>query len=764
MIKYKKISCTAAVFMLSVIMVSLLSGFHTDAFLTDDNRTQWYPVIERAYGDFLSTGKMPVYDFFQFKGMPIIEEGYYGITNPLMLIAYLLVSVLPVNFSCITMYIVLEVAIGNCFFFWLCHSLRSNLVSSGLLTAAYSVMASFYSFSYWYYVFNNYMFIPMLLYVFLKTRKSRTAYFGCGVVLAAEILMGNIQYVFYHYIIFGLMCLTYLIMKKKEYIVICISNLTCAVVLSSPFLIMAVSLSGGFNTNGFNSMSLDSYDLFIGSVLPTGILSFFSIPKELFAFSICMGRFDRTWLYNGGIAIIWVVVMVYGVKSIFGSGGIYGRLKKSDLYHEKSLKKIALAFKRFICAKYSKLFIHKDGNYIFMNGIAVCLLFFILFVMNLFVAKILGAVPIINHFRYLFKCIFVIQPLTAVITASVMPEIKGTLRKYAVTFCALFTVVGIVNNVGTMWTVPQLYTEVDMPSVEEQKAYSDNLKTEYMPDLDRYRNIVLHKNISSINPTSFRIYKGYLRNYATTAGVFSIAGYEMSISDDRLSQIKTIYPVDSKKGIVKMFGIGEESDFWKNAVKNAQKLKKSMAANGVKYILVQKDEGNETFKLYTNKGWELATPYIPNSHDEDLTSEILETLQSIGVIKIEGVRSLDDEFNIIVLKNPVGICTDGANDLPVSAERMDLVTFEANGSDTYTLSFAYDAGIIAYTADDGKHLDTSCDKNGNIIINASGVDSGKICLGYKKNIYIVAFIFEVVISVFLIITLILIGKKGRSEK
>ena len=79
----------AAVLLLSLLLLWIWTGFEEEAFLIDDNRTQWYPVMEKAYEDVLE-GKIYYYDFYQMKGMSIAEQGYYGIMNPFMLLSYCL--------------------------------------------------------------------------------------------------------------------------------------------------------------------------------------------------------------------------------------------------------------------------------------------------------------------------------------------------------------------------------------------------------------------------------------------------------------------------------------------------------------------------------------------------------------------------------------------------------------------------------------------------------------------------------------------------
>lgn len=43
----------AAVLLLSLLLLWIWTGFEEEAFLIDDNRTQWYPVMEKAYEDVL---------------------------------------------------------------------------------------------------------------------------------------------------------------------------------------------------------------------------------------------------------------------------------------------------------------------------------------------------------------------------------------------------------------------------------------------------------------------------------------------------------------------------------------------------------------------------------------------------------------------------------------------------------------------------------------------------------------------------------------
>ena len=106
------------VLLASVMYVMLLAGGNPEAFLIDDNRTQWYPVMERAYEDFWTTGRIYCYDFYQMKGMSVAEQGYYGVMNPFILLSYTAAKLLPGKIDTITFYIGLIVVLGNLFLYF----------------------------------------------------------------------------------------------------------------------------------------------------------------------------------------------------------------------------------------------------------------------------------------------------------------------------------------------------------------------------------------------------------------------------------------------------------------------------------------------------------------------------------------------------------------------------------------------------------------------------------------------------------------------
>ena len=201
----KKAAPYAGIFVFSILLFLLWGGFDPEMCIVDDNRTQWFPVMEHAYNDFFTSGRISVYDFFQFKGFSVAEQGYYSVMNPLMLLCYVLTHYTPIPLKALTLYTALLFSVGNICFYALCRELKCRLAEALLLTGGYCGISAFTAFFFWYYVYNNYFCIPLLILIFLRGRGKKWEYCGCGLLLAFEIMLGNVQYTFYHYMIFGIL-------------------------------------------------------------------------------------------------------------------------------------------------------------------------------------------------------------------------------------------------------------------------------------------------------------------------------------------------------------------------------------------------------------------------------------------------------------------------------------------------------------------------------------------------------------------------------
>ena len=76
------------IFFYSIVVFCILLAKNVDSFYSDDNAMQWGPVARPAFDRLFETGRIPYWDFYQYKGIDIFSSGYYGLTNPFMYISY----------------------------------------------------------------------------------------------------------------------------------------------------------------------------------------------------------------------------------------------------------------------------------------------------------------------------------------------------------------------------------------------------------------------------------------------------------------------------------------------------------------------------------------------------------------------------------------------------------------------------------------------------------------------------------------------------
>lgn len=214
----------------------------------------------------------------------------------------------------ITCYIGMMVVLGNLFFYLICRRSGCKESLSLLMTLTYSTMGCFWAFFYWYYVFNNYFIVPLLVYVFLRcTQKGWFSYCACGIVLAMDLWMGNVQYTLYHYLLLAILCLVMVLLKNGRYIKILIANAVTGIALSLPMFFLLLQTSGEFQKRGdFMKYPLLYFSLLIHSVIPQGILRQYAKGFS-FLDSFVMGRDDNLVCYMGAVGILLFVVLVRAV-------------------------------------------------------------------------------------------------------------------------------------------------------------------------------------------------------------------------------------------------------------------------------------------------------------------------------------------------------------------------------------------------------------------------------------------------------------------
>ena len=263
-------------------------------------------------------------------------------------------------------------------------------------------------------------------------------------------------------------------------------------------------------------------------------------------------------------------------------------------------------------------------------------------------------------------------------------------------------------------------------------------------DLKNYRSICLYCH-SNISKPMFNYSKNISRNFPAYAEVFSLSAYEMSLSEDVMEQYDMIYDTTEKYS-----NAGAIEYLYENIVSDPQKTEEQLIKNGIKHIIVQR----EAFVDY-----EEMTQYLlfELTRYQNFTDELAKTVDSLENISVEEVRRFNDEYDLIILSGVDPICTDSSGNMVLfDDERMDMLSFEPNGSESYTLQMTYNSNLYAEYTDiygNATMLDIAPDDTGNILISSGSCSGGKIRVGCFDKVFVVGIICEITVLVLLIVVL-----------
>lgn len=722
----------------SICYVLLLAGGNPEAFLIDDNRTQWYPVMERAYEDFWTTGRIYCYDFYQMKGMPVAEQGYYGVMNPFMLLSYTVTKLLPFGIDAITFYIGMMVALGNLFLYLVCRRFGCKEVSAVLLTMTYSTMGCFWAFYVWYYVFNNYFLVPLLIYVFLcSTRERRLAYCGCGIVLGMDLWMGNVQYTFYHYVLFGILCLTMMILKNGYYFKILCVNVMVGISLSLPMLLLLLQASGGFQKHEeFLLYPLWYLSLLIHSVIPQGILRWRGEGLS-FLDTFVMERKDNLVCYMGGVGILLFAALFRAVGCFLKRAGELKNL--SELWEEcRAGYGRAAAWhqeKKTIAGCTASFFVFLS----LMNGGAV--------------AHILSVMPVVSNFRYLFKAIFPAVPLAVLMLAHLVGAADrkrgvesrgnreaasesrtGRLRTAAVFLAVVVVGISVVNACDTVKLVRHMFDmRIEGKFAQEKEEALSTISAAGL-DGKNYRTVAFFQ-FPGANDECFDPSSNLTRNFPTAVGIFSLAGYEMATKESRLEMFDAVY---SNTESYAAFANAETMEkFYQNLRQKPETVQRQLIENSVRYLLLDKTT------LADNK---LAQGWKNFRHEKDRREGIIAALRTLPDLRVERVCAFNDHYDLVELAGADSLCMDSAGRMiPLTDENMQTLSFPAQAAQDYMLSFAWDRHLEAFVTEaDGTVRPLAVEEadNGNIRISTAGSAGGHVTLTWHDPLCTAGFVWE----------------------
>jgi len=284
------------IFLYSVVFFSILLARSTDIFYADDNAMQWGPIVRSAFDSIFAGKGIPYVDLFQYKGLEIFSSGYYGLTNIFMYISYMISRfILSYSVDTLVVYEWLLYWLGLWCMYLILHSLkiRTSLTLTALF--AYSTLIIFFIYGFYYFIFNCYLMVPLLVYVLMKIKSTRFEWFVPGILLAFSLTLGHVQYACFIVMMFCIIFVVFSVQDCKiSYILKMFTNIFVFALLSSLLLILSINISGirGIIVNdpeGFFAYSIPQSGFF--SLFPTYILEKNTIDKEYFQDSLGLGIF-----------------------------------------------------------------------------------------------------------------------------------------------------------------------------------------------------------------------------------------------------------------------------------------------------------------------------------------------------------------------------------------------------------------------------------------------------------------------------------------
>lgn len=244
--KTKNMIPVLVIVLYSILFFAIILSKNRSSLYVDDNILQWGPVINKAFDNIFSGNGIPYWNFYQYKGINIFSSGYYGLLNPFMYVSYAISHYLMNGFlETLIVYEIIMYILGNLMMYKILRTL--NLKRSTIIIAmlTYSTSVIFFLFSFYYFTFNNYFFMPFLMWTFIQTNSKRTRYFIPGIALAFSLLMGHVQFSCYYVMVYCIFQVVAAVQKKKlKELVPLMTNLMIFIGLSSGIIIGSMKVSG----------------------------------------------------------------------------------------------------------------------------------------------------------------------------------------------------------------------------------------------------------------------------------------------------------------------------------------------------------------------------------------------------------------------------------------------------------------------------------------------------------------------------------------
>lgn len=738
----------------SILFFAVILSKNRSSLYVDDNILQWGPVINKAFDNIFSGKGIPYWNFYQYKGINIFSSGYYGLLNPFMYVSYAISHYLLNGFlETLIVYEIIMYMLGNLMMYKILRTLdlkRSTIIIAML---TYSTSVIFFLFSFYYFTFNNYFFMPFLMWTFIQTNSKRTRYFIPGIVLAFSLLMGHVQFSCYYVMVYCIFQVVASVQKKKlKELVPLMTNLMIFIGLSSGIIIGSMKVSGDRSlilsgNEGFFDLSVAISNIFkpicivlfnnktisYGNYMNYIGLGFFAWFCLLYAASAIKTLYTKTecgiqlavskltshgkisnksrLLLYGVLYFAVVRAAVYYLFEQYHYSPIADAMiviliaisvvcllvhdQKTNTHYMTSHKLRAgcvlflillflvlkLDFVLYLAAIvcYIHFFIKGKGQnkYNEPEKLMHCFLFAAVFIVIMAegsghgIADILGHLPFIREFRFLYKCSFIYVPLIIVTGAYKLDSVKkyykpviiASLVSVIFSFVAIlyFMLSGTHNFINNKhfdyWDYKNIKPEVE--SLLDENKIDNNYRFLTIGNVRENDSAYSNDSIEYSLKISFY---GFTKNISTEYGLFSLNGYDNIFSKKGFDQSNAIMSSITDEGM--MCNMVASPLSYLQYMKDPEwinKFEDQMISNGVKYVLVDKNSPKaiEAFTQVIEK-----CPKLTISSVHDWT-------HGMKLMEIDGVSP---------------ICSYGDNiEIPIKAD-LDTLNFDAD--------FAKDTEIV----------------------------------------------------------------------
>lgn len=705
--KQKNIFDVVVVIFLSLIVIGIVSKNNWNFGLYDDNQTQWLPIIDKAYQTFFQTGELPTIDFFQMKGMKIYDQGYYGLWNPFMFIAYALRTYVFFFFhtNTITVYIVIMILLGNICSYKILREYGVNRYQSIFLSSILLSSSVYVALVYWYYIYNVYFILTWLLFRIIRKDETKS-YYEYGAILTLSLFMGNIQYTVYMYLAFMLLMLFLGIQGEKKAFGKLVSNTVIMGILSVFHLMLlfmvsfrSVDFSG--NNNEFYSNALHLIFLLLFSWIPSSFSDSFSEIIE----NIVYGKI-----------VLPDVSGFPGIRSYYMGAFVFASIM------------FLLQKKKFT----------KNWFYKIANGCLTIVCIFLIIAMGKtgILAIFVEQIPFLNSFRILAKYLVLIPPLLIPCVAIVLEKQKRRINTPFL-IILLFIILGFMQNRQLAFGVPEVHMEDSVESLE--KAYID---------YHNYRivSFASYNEIQVIYPQwedfasreRISLEEKFSKNAATTAEIMTLGGYDLSFDYEQFQMSDSI--MGTVSGYASEFAYDNmviEEYFFSRYDRNQetywsdiQNLKEQLQNNNVKYFIFTKEAANIA-----------------------IFQQMLMDME----LEVEWQKSFLENTEIIAIKDAIPVVIDDSGEKVEVNITMNKISFEGQSGKSWRIGMYYDKSLQAFHVDkNGKKSQISIlpDEEGYILVfDTSNTGIGTIEISYHNDWYELVKIWTIIV-LFLIFLLV----------